>query len=363
MRRVRVGIIGVGNISGVYLKNLTTLFSNRVEVLGCADLVATRAQKAAEEYNLPREYDTPADLLSDSDIELVLNLTTPNAHFAVSLAAVKAGKHTYIEKPLCIELEEAEQLIAAAREKSLLAGGAPDTFLGGGIQTCRKLIDDGWIGKPIAATAFMLNHGPESWHPDPEFFYKKGGDPLFDMGPYYITALVNLVGPVRHVSGTSRITFAQRPITSEPKKGTVIDVDVPTHVVGNLEFVNGAVGTIITSFDVWAHHLPKLEIHGAEGSISVPDPNEFNGPIQVWRRDDGNWRDVPTSHGYNDNNRGLGVADLADAIVNDRPARASIDLTHHVLEIMHGIHISAQTGTRYTIKTRGIRPESLPPDF
>ena len=363
MKRLGVGIVGTGNISGIYLKNLTTVFSNRVELLGCADLLPDRAAKAAEEYCLPRKYKTPDELLADSDIELVLNLTIPNAHFDVCLAAVAAGKHTYVEKPLCIELDEAAKLIRTAAEKGVRVGGAPDTFLGGGIQTCRKLIDDGWIGEPIAANAYMLCHGHESWHPDPEFYYKPGGGPMFDMGPYYLTALVNLVGPVRQVSGSTRATFPQRLITSEPKNGTVIDVDVPTHIVGTLDFANGAIGTITTSFDVWAHHMPRIEIYGTEGSLSVPDPNAFGGRIQVKRRDHDEWHEIPPTHGYTENSRGLGVADVADGLANDRPSRASSDLTHHVLEIMHGIHISAGSGRRYEVSTPGVRPEPLPVDF
>ncbi|MBT3273010.1 MAG: Gfo/Idh/MocA family oxidoreductase [Spirochaetales bacterium] len=363
MERLRVGIIGVGNISGIYLKNLTTVFSDKVELLGCADLLPERAADAASEYDLPRTFQSPQQLLADPDIELVLNLTIPIAHFDVCLAAAEAGKHVYVEKPLCVKLEEAEKLSAAAEAKNVRVGGAPDTFLGAGIQTCRKLIDDGWIGTPIAATAFMQNHGHESWHPDPEFYYKPGAGPMFDMGPYYLTALINLVGPVSRVSGSTRATFAQRTITSEPKNGTVIDVEVPTHVVGNLDFQNGAIGTIITSFDIWAHHLPGIEIYGTEGSMTVPDPNTFGGTVEVKRSNNKDWHSIPLTHAYAENSRGLGVADAAVAIRNDTPQRTSSDLTHHVLEIMHGIHISAETGQRYDLKTPGVRPEAFPTTF
>ncbi|MBU8914105.1 MAG: Gfo/Idh/MocA family oxidoreductase [Spirochaetales bacterium] len=363
MERLRVGIVGVGNISGIYLKNLTTKFSDRVELLGCADAIPERAARATAEHSLPRTYQSPEQLLADPDIELVLNLTIPLAHFDVCLAAVEAGKHTYVEKPLSVELDQAERLVAAAAANNVRVGGAPDTFLGGGLQTCRKLIDDGWIGKPIAAAAFMQNHGHESWHPDPEFYYKTGGGPMFDMGPYYVTALVNLVGPVSRVSGSTRTTFPQRLVTSEPRKGTVIDVDVPTHIVGSLEFENGAIGTIITSFDVWAHHLPLIEIYGTEGSLSVPDPNGFGGDVKVKRFNHDEWHTIPLTHGHVENSRGLGIAEAADAIRHQRPQRASSDLTHHVLEIMHGIHIAAEAGRRYDLKTPGVRPEPLPTDF
>ena len=363
MDRLRVGIVGIGNISGIYLKNLTTVFSNRVELLGCADIIPGRAAEAADKYGLPRRYATPEALIRDPDVQLVLNLTIPNAHYDVCRASVEAGKHTYVEKPLCIELEEAEKLLGLAADKGVRIGGAPDTFLGAGIQTCRKLIDDGWIGTPVAATAFMTCHGHEGWHPAPEFYYKKGGGPMFDMGPYYLTALVNLIGPVKHVTGSARITFPERTIGSEPLRGTVIKVDVPTHVAGTLEFANGAIGTIVTSFDVWSAHLPRIEIYGTEGSLSVPDPNSFGGPVLIRRAADSEWHETPLSHLHAENSRGIGVADIADAIATNRPHRASGELTAHVLEIMHGIHIAASTGRRYRIRRKGVRPASLPRAF
>lgn len=363
MKRLRVGIIGTGNISAVYLTNLTTTFANRVELLGCADQIPERAAKAAEKHKLPRTYGSVEKLLADPDIDLVLNLTIPDSHFEVCLAAVEAGKHTYVEKPLCIGLDEAEKLTAAAEKHGVRIGGAPDTFLGAGIQTCRKLIDDGWIGQPIAATAFMALHGHESWHPDPEFYYKKGGGPMFDMGPYYLTALINLVGPVRRVTGSTRISFQKRVITSEPKNGTVIDVEVPTHIVATLDFAGGAIGTIMTSFDVWSHHLPQIEIYGTEGSLSVPNPNAFGGPVLVKRADHTEWYEIPLTHRHTEECRGLGVAETANAIENGEPARTSSDLTHHVLEIMHGIHIASDTGKHYEVKTKGVQPEPLPTDF
>ncbi|MFW5686039.1 MAG: Gfo/Idh/MocA family protein [Spirochaetota bacterium] len=363
MARMKAGIIGVGNISGIYLQNLTSVFADRIELLGCADLVPERAAKAAEEYHLPRRYDTPEALLADDDIEIVVNLTIPMAHYDVCSAAVEAGKHVYVEKPLCIEREEAHRLLERAAQKGVRVGGAPDTFLGAGIQTCRGIIEAGRIGTPIAATAFMMNHGHESWHPAPEFYYKKGGGPMFDMGPYYLTALVNLIGPVARVSGATQVTFPEREITSEPLNGTMITVDVPTHVVGTLEFTGGAVGTVITSFDIWASTLPRIEIYGTEGSLSVPDPNTFGGPVLIRGRQDEEWSEVPLTHKYDENSRGLGVAEMADAIGAGRPHRASGELTGHVLDVMHGVHIAAETGTRYAVEIAGVRPEPLPSDF
>lgn len=363
METKKAAIIGVGNISGIYLKNLTTVFKDRMELLGCADVLPERAKAAAETYHLPKKYQTPEELYNDGDVDIVINLTTPGSHFEVCSKALEAGKHTYVEKPLSISLEDGAKLAALAESKGLRIGGAPDTFLGGGIQTCRKLIDDGWIGEPVSATAFLVGHGHESWHPDPEFYYKAGGGPMFDMGPYYLTALINLIGPVKRITGSTRITFPQRRITSEPKYGQMIQVDVPTHIAGVMDFANGAVGTIITSFDSWGGNLPRIEIYGAEGSMSVPDPNGFGGEILVKRWDHKEWSAMPFSHGYTENSRGLGVAEMADAIMANRPHRASGTLTHHVLEAMHGFHIASDTEKHYHMQTPGIRPERLPQDF
>ena len=358
-----VGIVGIGNISSIYLDNLSTVFSNRVKLLGCADLIPERAQKATEEYTLPKSYANVEELLGDPDIDIVLNLTIPNAHFDVCHAAIQAGKHTYVEKPLSIKLEEGKRLLEAAAEKGVRVGGAPDTFLGAGIQTCRKLIDDGWIGEPVAATAFMAGHGHESWHPDPEFYYKVGGGPMFDMGPYYLTALVNLMGPVKRITGSTRITFPERTITSKPMHGTKIVVDVPTHIAGIMDFANGAVATIITSFDVWAANLPCIEIYGTLGSLSVPDPNTFGGEVMIKRFDHDDWSAVPFSHGHSANGRGLGVAEMAEAIEQNRPHRASGELTNHVLECMHGFHIASDENRHYELISKGVQPEALPADF
>jgi len=277
--KVKVAIIGCGNISDIYLQNMTGVFEN-LEVAAVADIIHERADEKAAEYQGVKSM--PVDeLLADEGIEIVVNLTIPNAHAEVARRAVEAGKSVYNEKPLTIKREEAARLLETAAKKEVLVGGAPDTFLGAGYQTCRKLIDDGWIGEPVAATAFMTCHGHESWHPAPEFYYKIGGGPMFDMGPYYLTALVTLLGPAKRVTGSARITFPERTITSRPLYGKVVEVEVPTHVAGVVDFESGAVATVITSFDVWAANLPRIEIYGSEGSLSCPDPNTFGGPVRL----------------------------------------------------------------------------------
>jgi predicted dehydrogenase len=356
MKPVRLGIVGCGNISGIYCQNARKL--EALDLIACADLIPERAQAKAAEFGIAKAC-TTEELLADPHIEIVLNLTIPIAHAEVASAALRAGKSVYNEKPLAITREEGKRMTQTAKRKGLLVGGAPDTFMGAGIQTCRKLIDDGWIGEPVAATAFMTCHGHESWHPDPEFYYKVGGGPMFDMGPYYLAALINLIGPVKRVTGATRITFPTRTITSEPKYGAVIKVDVPTHVVGLLEFANGAVGTILTTFDVWAASLPRIEVYGTDGSLSVPDPNTFGGPVRVMRAG-GEWTEVPLTHGYAQNSRGVGVADMAMALRSKRAHRASGELAYHVLDIMHAIHDAASSGKHVELASTCRKPAALP---
>jgi predicted dehydrogenase len=354
---IPVGIIGCGNISAIYLENGKLL--EPFEIVAVADIEMDRARARAEEYGVPRAC-TVDELLADPQIQIVINLTIPAAHAEVALQVLGAGKSVYNEKPLSVQREDAQRLLALAREKGLRVGCAPDTFLGGGIQTCRKLIDDGWIGEPVAAVAFMPSHGPESWHPNPYFFYQVGGGPMFDMGPYYLTTLVTLLGPVRRVTGSARITFPERTITSQYNYGDKIQVNTATHIAGVMDFASGAVGTIITSFDIWGANLPRIEIYGSQGSLSVPDPNTFDGPVRIRRAGAQEWSDVPLTHGFTKNSRGLGVADMASAIRSGRPHRANGELAYHVLDLMHAFHDASREDRHIKIESSCERPAPLP---
>jgi predicted dehydrogenase len=354
--KVKIGIIGCGNISPAYIKGCRAF--EILDLVACADIDMARARNRAAEFNIPLAC-TVEELLANPEIKIVVNLTTPKAHTEVNLAAIAAGKNVHCEKPLALTREEGQRVLAAAKERGVLVGCAPDTFLGGGIQTCRKLIDDGWIGEPVAATAFMTCHGHESWHPDPEFYYQVGGGPMLDMGPYYLTALVNLIGPIRRVTGSTRITFPERLITSQPKYGTRIKVEVATHVAGVMDFANGAIGTIITSFDVWAANLPRIEIYGTTGSLSVPDPNGFTGPVRIRRAGAAEWSEIPLTHSP-DVGRGIGVADMAYALTYGRPHRASGELAYHVLDVMHAFEDASRSGCHVTIASACARPAPLP---
>lgn len=358
MEKIKVGIIGCGHISGIYLKNLSRTFEI-TEVVACADVIQERGRAKAEEFNIPKACSVE-ELLADPEIKIVVNLTIPKAHAEVTLAALDAGKSVYVEKPLAILREDGRKIVDKAKEKGLLVGCAPDTFLGGGLQTCRKLIDDGWIGTPVAATAFMTCHGHESWHPDPEFYYQLGGGPLFDMGPYYITALVSLLGPVKRVTGSAKISFPERTITSEKKYGQKIQVEVPTHVAGIMDFCSGTMATLLTSFDIWSAQLPRIEIYGSLGSLSVPDPNTFGGPVLIRRQGAAEWKEIPLTHGYSENSRGIGVADMAYALLSGRKHRANGDMAYHVLDIMHGFHDASRDGRHYELQSTCERPAAFP---
>lgn len=336
--KAKIGIIGCGNISGIYLQNLTKTFVN-TEVWAVCDLIAERAQNAAKEYNIPNIF-TMDEMLSCPEIGIIINLSTPKGHYDICKKVLEAGKDVYVEKPLSLGFEQGKELVELAKSKNLLLGCAPDTFLGAGIQTCRKAIDDGLIGDVIGATAFMVCHGHESWHPDPEFYYQIGGGPMFDMGPYYLTALVSLIGPAKTVAGMTSITFPQRTITSENKFGNIVDVEVPTHVAGTIHFQNGAIATVITSFDVWGSTLPRIEIYGSRGTLIVPDPNTFGGDVKIKTYFSNDFDTLPLTNIYAENSRGLGVADMVEAAKEGRQNRANGQLACHVLEIMHAFHSS-----------------------
>ena len=361
MRPVKTAMIGVGNISGIYLKNLTELFRD-VELIGVCDLIRERAENAQKTYGVPKIYDTMYDAFQDPEVELVLNLTRPYEHYAVSEAALKAGKHVYSEKPLGASLEEGQKLMALAKETGLYLGGAPDTFLGAGIQTCRKLIDDGYIGTPVGSAAFMICHGHETWHPDPAFYYQYGGGPMMDMGPYYLTAMVNLLGGIRSVMSASRATFPERTITSQPLFGQKVKVEVNTHVVGTVQYVSGAIGTLFTTFDVHYPGQARFEVYGSEGTLYVPDPNTFGGPVKLYRPEDGEIREIPLCFGYKENSRGLGLADMARSIREGRPARADWQQTFHVLDAITGFDRSAESGRWVDMQTEYTRrpPMAVP---
>lgn len=356
MKRMKVGVMGCGMISDQYF-NAAARF-NVIEVVGCADLNMDAAQKKAEQHKIKAM--TVDELMDSKDIEIVINLTVPKAHAATITRTLESGKHSYSEKPFGINAEETAATMKLATKKGLRVGCAPDTFLGGGQQTARKLIDDGWIGKPLAGTAMVMGRGPEKWANAP-FFYDIGGGPMLDLGPYYITALVNLLGPAKSVTAVAFKGAETRTCgsASTPPYKTY-PVNVTTHLSGMVEFVSGAVITVITSFEVRKHGHHPIEIYGTDGSIQVPDPNTFGGPVRLFRPGYENWVDAPLSHIYTEPSRSIGVADMACAIQSNRQHRASGELANHVLEIMMAFDKSSLAGAKVNMKTTCVRPAALP---
>jgi len=365
---MNVGILGCGHVSDQYFEGLA--LHESLPVVACADMDRERAERKAAQHGVPR-FCTPEQLLADSDVELVVNLTPPQAHAEVSLTAVQAGKHVWSEKPLATDLEDARRLVDAATDAGVRLGCAPDTFLGGGIQTAIKLVDDGWIGNQIAGgVAMVTEHGYEAWHPDVSSFYRKGGGPVLDLGPYYVAALVAILGPVREVTSLSRATFPERTIGVGARRGERIAVEVPTHVTGALAFECGALVTLLVSWDVWATHLPYIEIYGSHGSLAVANPDEFDGEPRLRRAGRAEleqpppppgsvpWSPIPLVQPAG-LRRGAGIADMARAIEVGRPHRASAEFAYHVLEVLLALAEPTPESSLVAIESRCERPAPL----
>lgn len=353
---LKIGTVGVGKISEQYFAEFPKLPG--LKLVAVADLDVARATAVAAEQGVLAL--TVDELIASSDVDAVLNLTIPAAHAAVALRALAAGKHVYGEKPLALNPGEAAPLLKLAGERGLRVGSAPDTVLGTGVQTARALLDGGRIGTPVAASAFWTAPGHELWHPAPQFYYSEGGGPLFDMGPYYLSALVTLLGPVVRVSGSVGRSGRQRTVATGPLEGAHLTVDVDTHVSALLEHASGVTSTVMMSFDVWAARLPRIEIYGTLGTIAVPDPNRFSGVTELFTSDDRQWREVPAVAGYAEAGRGYGLADMARAIATNRPHRASAELAFHVLEIMDAILRAGHDHTVIELASTAERPDLVP---
>ncbi|MBQ7322598.1 MAG: Gfo/Idh/MocA family oxidoreductase [Clostridia bacterium] len=359
---LKVGMVGVGCISGIYLKNFHETFKN-VQLVAVCDLVRSRAEAAQAKYNIPKIYDTMEELFADPEIDIVLNLTRPYEHYEVSRGALLAGKHVYSEKPLGADFEEGTALVKLAEEKGLMIGGAPDTFLGAGLQTCRKLIDEGLIGDVIGGRCVLSSRGVETWHPDPDFFYQRGGGPMLDMGPYYLTALINMLGGIRRVYATSQTPFSEHLITSKPHEGEIIKVTIPTHYETMITFDSGVTVSFVTSFDMYDPKMPNILLYGTKGNLFAPDPNCF-GTEKGMKFQCGETKeiiDLPLEFDYGVNSRCLGLADMAAALEQGRRPRASYLQTYHVLEAMTGMMKSAETGMPYEMTTHFEREAPMDP--
>jgi predicted dehydrogenase len=349
--------VGAGFISSVYLKAAKEF--RQAKIVACADMQEANAKARASEFNIG--FQTVDNLIQDESVDLILNLTTPRSHVTISRRALEAGKHVYSEKPLGLSVKETMPLLSLAKEKNLRVGCAPDTFLGGGQQTARKMVDDGAIGEPVGGAAFVMLPGHERWHPNPEFYYQKGGGPVYDMGPYYITALVNLLGRVKRVNSIGKQGFARRVIGSGQRKGESFPVEILTHFSAMLEFAKGAVVSFHASFDVQGHSHFPIEMYGTEGTLQVPDPNTFGGPVRLLKPG-GTWLDIPLTHAYGDRDyRMLGVAEMATAIQANQNHRASDSVAFHVLEVMEALVEGGATRKPFSIRSSCERPRPLRP--
>ncbi|WP_027134978.1 Gfo/Idh/MocA family protein [Geminicoccus roseus] len=367
MSKLGIGIVGCGVIADIYCRNAPQFAD--IEIRACADLRADVAMALADRYGL--RAGTPGDLMGADDIDIVLNLTVPNAHAAVSSAALEAGKHVYSEKPLATSLQDARDLTDLAQRQGLQLAVAPDTFLGPGGQLARRLVDEGGIGRVTAGTAFVMSRGMEHWHPSPEFYFRPGGGPVFDMGPYYITQLVQLLGPVARVMALSATGLTERLVTAEgPMQGRTIRPETPTTVMALLDFAGGAKVMYGSSWDVEAHGHRPLELYGTRASLRVPDPNFMGGVVEIGTRAEG-WQEIPTSSApfgaanypldapVHANHRGLGIAEFAQAIRQGRTPRLAGGLGLHVTAVMEGVLVAGGDGRVVTIEDSCQRPPAL----
>lgn len=345
----RVGVIGCGNISPQYFKGAKLY--REIEMVACADINESVAKARAEEFGVPRALSVD-ELLADGEIDIVLNLTTPQFHAPVNKRILEAGKHAYCEKPFATNREEAKEVLALAKAKGLYVGCAPDTFLSGPMQTARRLIEEGLIGEPYGANAAFACPGHERWHPNPDFYYKRGGGPLLDMGPYYLTVLSNLLGSVSSVISKGQRVFSERTIGSEGRRGEKIGVETLTHLTSLIEYESGATASTVFSFDMQGlHDLPMLTIYGTEGTLSLPDPNWFVGEVKVSRPGASEWESLSLQHNY-EGARSLGLAEMAAAIEAGRPMRASGELAYHVFDVMVACEEAAVAGGPITVESR-----------
>jgi len=365
-RKLGVGVVGCGNISAAYFR-LSRLFRG-IEMRACADINEAAAKARAKEFGIRAE--TVANLLAADDIDIVVNLTIPAAHYAVARAVIDAGKHLYSEKPFVLSLKDGIDLRKRAEKKGVRIGSAPDTFLGGAHQLARSIVDSGVLGKITSGTCHVMSHGMEHWHPNPDFFFQPGGGPILDLGPYYVSNLIQLIGPVKQVAALASIPAKERLISSKPRAGERIPVSTPTTFHALLEFANGAVVTFNASWDVWDHGHKPIELYGEEGTMHVPDPNFFGGVVRYTKRSDEVKRLPKWEHpfsmpneehaaGARANYRTSGLADMAAAIQEGRPHRCSLESALHAIDVMTGILKSGETGRFVPMQTTCERPAAL----
>lgn len=364
---MKIGILGCGVISNTYIQEIQRIYEKKLEITAVADMDLERAKAAAEKYAIPKAL-TVEELLKQDDIQLIVNLTPPMAHKELNIRILEAGKHLFCEKPFALTVEDAQEVAKIAKERGLYIGAAPDTFLTAPIQSCRKLLEDGWIGKPLYVTANMMSCGVETWHPSPRAFYAEGGGPLYDMAGYYLSTLICLFGSVEEVFSYSGKAFEERRVYSKPLAGSTVKVDVPTHYTAVLKMKNGVLVNMNMSFDIWYSTLPKMEIYGTDGTMTMPDPNMSDGKASIFRKEQviagaygaageqKSWEMPLRDQNVAEYTRGTGVAEMALAIETGKENRANVEIAIHILEVIQGMMKSAQTGECYKLQTTCEQP-------
>lgn len=365
---MKIGVLGCGVISNTYIQEIKRIYPSVLEIAGVADLDMKRVQQTAEKFEIPGAF-TVEEMLADPEIELIVNLTPPMAHRTMNRRILEAGKHVFCEKPFALTAEEAQEVADLAKEKGLYVGSAPDTFLTAPMQSCRKLLEDGWIGKPLYVTANMMSCGVETWHPAPKAFYAKGGGPLYDMAGYYLSVLIHFFGPVQEVFSYGAKGFEERRVYSQPLAGSTVKVEVPTHYTSVLKMKNGVLVNMNMSFDIWHSTLPNMEIYGTEGTMTLPDPNMSDGKASVFRKEqvigkayglaaDEKSYEIPLrGQSVAQYTRGAGVAEMVRAIEAGRKNRASVEMAIHILEVIQGIMESSEKGICYHMTTSCEQPQ------
>ena len=358
MRKYKVGIIGCGAISEHYLRFARDAYADYFQIVALGDLAVERAEARAREFGIAK-HGLPEVVYEDKEVEIIINLTVPNAHEEVNIKALQSGKHVYSEKPLATSREGIKRIMAVAKECGKRVGCAPDTFMSAPMQTAKKVIEEDWIGKPLGVNALCPMRGNEFWRPDCDFFYKKGAGPMLDMAPYYLNVFVSLFGAVDSVYSMQKMTFPQRTIKVAPRRGEKIDVEIPTHVCATLRFENGMIGTFTNSFDIWASNTPKIEIYGEKGVMILPDPNLFEGPVYIKRFNDPEWRAVPQFIEYGKYGRGVGVMDMIRSLESGKPHKASAELAYHVTDVILTMDEAAEAKCEKKVASTVSQPNGL----
>lgn len=365
---MKIGIIGCGVISSTYIQEIKRIYASILEITGVASRNRNHALRTAKKFEIPNVF-TVDEMLENPEIELIVNLTPPKAHTELNRRILEAGKHVFCEKPFALTVEDAQEIAELAKEKGLYVGAAPDTFLTAPMQSCRRLLEDGWIGKPMYVTANMMSCGVETWHPAPQAFYSKGGGPLYDMAGYYLSVLIHFFGPVQEVFSYSAKGFAERRVYSQPLAGSTVKVEVPTHYTSVLKMANGVLVNMNMSFDIWHSTLPQMEIYGTDGTMTLPDPNMSDGKASVFRKEqiigktygleeDLKSYEIPLrGQSVAEYTRGAGVAEMVRSIETGRKNRAGVEMAIHILEVIQGMFESSEKGICYHMTTTCEQPE------